>query len=121
MDGKQHAVAFQGVVVLVQDESHAHCAGLFQVGDQEVGADVQLAVVFFVKTRGLFNVLVHRVFGNLHAEMLADPAFFFRCGRLQIDPNGVELGQLFLGRDFLLKQAAIGQRKDIEHGDLSAR
>ena len=40
MDGEQHAVAFQRVVVLVQNKSHPNGAGLFYVGDQKVRAYV---------------------------------------------------------------------------------
>ena len=64
---------------------------------------MQCAVVFFVKTRRLFDVFVHRVFGNVHAKVLADPALFLGRGRLQINPNGTELGKLFLRRNFFLK------------------
>ena len=77
---KQHALAFEVAVDQVQDKGHTHRAGLVHVGDQEIRADMQLAVVFFVKTCRLFDVLVHHVFRNRQAVVLFDPAFFFRRG-----------------------------------------
>jgi hypothetical protein len=78
------------VVHQVQDEGHAHGARLVVVGDQEVAADVQVAVVFFVEARGLLDVLVHRVFGDGQAVVLLDPALFFQRGRLEVDPDRLE-------------------------------
>ena len=51
VDGKQHATALEFGVVLVQDEGDAHRTRVFVVIDQKVAANVQFAVVFFVKAR----------------------------------------------------------------------
>ncbi len=69
---------------------------------------MQLAVVFLEKARRLFDVLVHRVFGDGQAKVLAHPTPLLGRGRLQIDPDRREAGQIFEGFDFFLKQAAIG-------------
>ena len=94
MDGKQHAFAIETLVDEVQDEGGAHGARLIFIGYQEVAADVQLAVFFFVKTGGFFDVFVHRVIRNQQTEVLFDPAFFFRRGRLQVHPNWLKPGEL---------------------------
>jgi hypothetical protein len=78
------------VVDQVQDEGHAHRARLVVVGDQEVAADVQFAVVFLVEAGRLLDVLVHRVFGDRQAEILLDPALFLRRRGFQVDPDGLE-------------------------------
>ena len=51
VDGKQHTFAFELIVFQVQNEGDAHGVGFGVVGDQEVTADVQFAVVFLVKAR----------------------------------------------------------------------
>jgi len=116
VDGEQHALALELGVVLVEDEGHADRARVLCVVDQEVRADVQFAVVFLEESGRFLDVLVHRVFGDGQAEMLFDPAPFLGRGTLQIDPDGLELGQVFERLDFFLEQAAIGEGKDIEHG-----
>ena len=118
VDGKQHAAAFQLGVVLVQDEGHAHAARVVLVVHQEVAADVQLAVVFLIEAGGFLDVLVGRVFGNRQTVVLLDPALFLEGGRLQVDPDGLELLEFFQRFDLFLDQTAIGQRKDIEHAAL---
>jgi hypothetical protein len=118
VDRKQHAAAAKFGVVLVQDERNAHRARVFVVVDQEVGADVQLAVVFFIEAGRLLDVLVHRVFWNREAVVLLDPALFLERGRFEVDPDRLELGKLLQGLDLFLDEAAVGERKDIEHGSL---
>ncbi|MCY1539614.1 hypothetical protein D9M68_752090 [compost metagenome] len=116
VDREQHAAAAQVGVVLVEDEGDAHRARVFVVVDQEVGADVQLAVVFLVEAGRFLDVLVHRVFGNREAVVLLDPALFLERGRLEVDPDRLELGELFERLDLFLDEAAVGERKDVEHG-----
>ena len=70
----------QALGILDQDEGAAHRARGIFIGNQKVTANVQLAVVFFVKASGLFDVLVHRVFRNGQAVVLFDPAFLFNRG-----------------------------------------
>ena len=77
---------------------------------------MQLAVVLFIKTRRLFNVFVHRVFRDRQAVVLLDPAFFFYGGGLQVNPYGLEFGELFKRLDFFLKEPPVGKGKNIEHG-----
>ena len=115
---KQHALAFEIAVDQVQDEGHTHRARLVHVGDQKVRADVQLAVVLFVKTCGLLDVLVHHVFRNRQAVVLLDPAFFFQRGRLEVDPDRLKLGELLQGFNFFLEQPPVDEREYIEHGAL---
>ncbi|MCY1540659.1 hypothetical protein D9M68_763120 [compost metagenome] len=121
VDGEQHALALQGVVVLVEDEGHSHRARVFLVVDQKVGPHVQFAVVFLEETGRLLDVLVHRVFGNRQAEVLLDPAAFFGGGVFQVDPDRLELSQLFERLDLFLEEAAIGQGEYVEHGALPAK
>ena len=90
MDRKQHTTAFEGRVVLVQDKRHTHRAGLVFVGDQKVATNVQFAVVFFVEAGRFFDVLVHRVFWDLQAVILLDPALFFGGRRFEVHPNWLE-------------------------------
>ena len=116
MYGEQNATAFERLVLLVDDESHPHRAGLVLVCDQKVAANVQLTVVFFIKARRFFDVFVHRVFGNEHAKVLVDPALFFQGGGLEVNPDGLKARQLFQRLDFFLEQAPIGKGKDVEHG-----
>ena len=118
MDGKQHTLAFEGVVFKIQDKRNAHRVGFGVISDQKVTANVQFAVVFFVKARGLFNVLVHRVFWDGEAVILLDPAFFVQRRGLKVDPNGLKVGELFQRLDLFLKESAIGKRKDVEHDSL---
>ena len=54
--------------------------GLVVALDQEVGADVQLTVVFLVEAGGLFQVFVHDVLGDGEPEAVADPAFSSAVG-----------------------------------------
>ena len=77
---------------------------------------MQLAVVFFVKTRGFFNIFVHRVFRDRQTVVLFDPPFFFDGGRFQINPNGLEFGEFFQGLNLFLEEAAVGQGENVEHG-----
>ena len=117
MNGEQNALALQFGIHQVQNEGDPYGAGLVIIRNQEVAADMQLAVVFFVKTCGLFNVLVHRVFGDGQAVVLLDPAFFFNGGRFQIHPDGLEAGEFFQGLDLFLEEASVGKGKNIEHGN----
>ena len=64
MNGKQHAVAAQLLVGLIDDEGHAHLARLVKISHQKIAADVQIAVVFFVEAGRFLDVVVHRVFWN---------------------------------------------------------
>ena len=77
---------------------------------------MQLAIIPFVKAGGFLNVFVYRIVRKRYAVMLLDPAHFFGRRILQVHPNGFEQGQLFERLDFFLKQPAIGQGKNIEHG-----
>ena len=77
------------------------------VVDQEVGPDVQFAVVFFVEAGGFLDVVIECVGGDVDAEVLLDPADFLGGGAFQIDPDGLETGQLFERFDFFLEQAAV--------------
>ena len=115
MNREQHALAFQVVIDQVEDEGDPYRARLGFVGNQKVGADVQLAVVFFVKACGLFNVHIHRVFGNGQAVILLDPAFFFEGRGLQVHPDGLEFGEFLEGFDLFLEKPAVGKRENIEH------
>jgi hypothetical protein len=92
--------------------------GVVVVVNQEVAADVQLAVVFFVEAGGFLDVLVHRVVGDGQAVVLLDPALFFDRGRFQIHPDRLEPGQLLQRFDLFLEQPAVGKREDVEHGSL---
>jgi len=116
VDREQHAVAVEAGVLLVQDEGHPHRARRVLVVDQEVGADMQLAVVLLEEARRFLDVLVHRVLGDREAEMLAHPAPLLGRGRLEVDPDRLEAGQFLEGFDLFLEQAAIGQGEDVEHG-----
>ena len=116
VNGKQHALAFEVVVDQVQDKGHPHRAWVVLVGHQKVRPDVQLTVVFFVKTSGLFDVFIHRVFRNRQPVVLLDPAFFFQRWRFEVNPDRLKLGQLLQRFDLFLKEAAIGQRENVEHG-----
>ena len=118
VDGEQNALAAQARVDEVEDEGHPHRARVVVVVNQEVAADVQLAVVFFVKAGRFFDVLVHRIFGDGQAVVLRDPALFVDGGRFQIDPDGLEFGQLFQRLDFFLNESSMGKREDVEHGSL---
>jgi len=115
VDGEQHALAAQLVVDQVEDEGHARRARLATVVDQEVAADVQLAIVFLVKPGRLLDVLVHRVLGDGQAEILCHPALFIGGGRFEVDPDGLEPGELLQRFDFFLDKAPIGEREDVEH------
>ncbi|MPN38251.1 hypothetical protein SDC9_185775 [bioreactor metagenome] len=108
MDGEQHAMAAQRCVVLVDDEGHAHRAGVFVVVDQKVAADMQLAIVFFVKTRRLLDIVVHRIFGDGQLVVLLDPALFFEGWRFQVDPDGAKAFKVCQGLDFFLNESTIG-------------
>jgi hypothetical protein len=77
---------------------------------------VQLAVVFLVEAGRLLDVLVHRVFGDRQAVVLLDPALLLDRGRLEVDPDRLELGKLFQRLDLFLKEPSVGKRKDVEHG-----
>ena len=88
--------------MLVQDEGDAYRAGILVIVDQKVAANMQFPVVFFIEASGLFDVLVHRVFGNGKAVVLFDPALFVDRGRLEIDPDRLEFRQLFERLDFFL-------------------
>ena len=68
------------------------CARLVVVGDQEVGADVQLAVVFLVEAGRLLDVLVHRVFGDRQAVVLLDPALFLDAWATRGRPRSAGTG-----------------------------
>ncbi len=102
----------------MQDEGHAHVAGRLVVVDQKVRAQVDGAF-FFVEAGGLFQVLVDDVAGDDEAEAGGDPAFFFRRGVFEVDPDRARRRQLVEAVDFFLEQAAIGQREDVEHRDSS--
>ena len=74
MHREQHA--------LLQDEGDAHIAWRAVVVDQEVGTDVQLAVVFLVEARRLLEVVIDNVVGNDDVKPRMDPALFVDGGRL---------------------------------------
>jgi hypothetical protein len=78
---------------------------------QEVAADVQFAVVFFVEAGGLLDVLVHRVFGDGQAVVLLDPALFFEGGGLQVHPDRLEPRQLFKRLDLFLEERPLASVK----------
>ena len=100
--------------MLVQNKGDAHGAWIGLISNQKIAADVQFAVVFGVKTGRFFDVLVHRIFGDRQAVILLDPALFFERGRFQVNPDGLEFGQLFQGFNFLLKQSPVGKGKNVE-------
>jgi hypothetical protein len=102
---------------LVQNKGDAHGAWRVFVGDQKVAANMELAIVLFVKTRRLFNVLVHGVLRNGQAVILFNPTLFVKRWGLQVHPTGLEFGEFFKGFNFLLKQTATGQTENIEHGN----
>ncbi len=116
VDGEQYALALERVVDQVEDEGHAHRTGVVLVVDQEIAADMQLAVVFLVEAGGFLDVLVHRVRGDLQAVVLLDPALFLERGRFQVHPDRLEACEFFQGFDLFLDEAAVGEREDVEHG-----
>ena len=77
---------------------------------------MQFAIVFFVKTRRLLNIFVHRVFRDRQAVVLFDPAFFFDGRRFQVNPDGLEFGKFLQGLNLFLEEAAVGQGENVEHG-----
>jgi hypothetical protein len=78
VDREQHALALERVVDQVEDEGDPDRARVFVVGDQEVAADVEFAVVLFIEAGRLLDVLVHRILGDGQAVVLLDPALFFQ-------------------------------------------
>ena len=101
--------------VAVQDEGDADVARVFAVVDQEVGADVQLAVVFLVEARRLFQVVVDGIARDGQAESARDPALFFLGGRIEIDPHRLQVRELLLAFDFFLYEPAVGQGEHVQH------
>jgi hypothetical protein len=85
------------------------------VVDQEVRADVQLAVVFLVEARRLLEVVVDDVVRNHEAEAAGDPALFLRRRRLEVHPHRLPIRQGDGIVDLFLDQPAVGQREDVEH------
>jgi hypothetical protein len=100
--------------VLVEDERDAHQPRRLVV-DQEVRADVQLAVVFLVEARRLLEVVVDGVARDRQAEALRDPALFLLRRRLEIDPHRAHVGERAGTFDLFLEQPAAGQREDVQH------
>ena len=62
------------------------------VVDQEVGADVQLAVVFLVEAGRFLEVVVDGVARDRQAEVLGDPALFLVGRRVEVDPDRLRRG-----------------------------
>ena len=94
------------------------------VVDQEVGADVQLAVVFLVVAGRFLEVVVDGVARDRQAEVLGDPALFLLGRRVEVDPDRLDVGQRLVAFDLFLEEPAVGQREDVQHegsGELAAR
>ena len=108
----------------MEDEGDADVARRLVVVDQEVGADVQFAVVFLVEARRFLEVVVDRVARDGQAEVLGDPALFLFGRRVEVDPDRLDVGQCLVAFDLFLEEPAIGQREDVQHegsGELTAR
>jgi hypothetical protein len=73
--------------VAMEDEGDADVARRLAVVDQEVGADVQLAVVFLVEAGRFLEVVVDGVARDRQAEVLGDPALFLVGRRVEVDPH----------------------------------
>ena len=110
--------------VAMEDEGDADVARRLAVVDQEVGADVQLAVVFLVEAGRLLEVVVDGVARDRQAEVLGDPALFLVGRRVEVDPHRLDVGQRLVAFDLFLEEPAVGQREDVQHegsGELTAR
>src|SRR6478752_7663094 len=110
--------------VAMQDEGDADVSRRLAVVDQEVGADVHLAVVFLVEAGRFLEVVVDGVARDGQAEVLGDPALFLVGRRVEIDPHRPDVGQRPVALDLFLEEPAVGQREDVQHegsGELTAR
>ena len=85
------------------------------VVDQEVGADVQLAVVFLVEARRLLEVVVDRVLGIVRPKCSRDPALFLVGGASRSTQIGWTLASAWCALDLFLEEPAVGQREDVQH------
>ena len=105
--------------VAPQDEGHAHVARRDVVVDQEVGADVQLAVVFFVEARRFLEVVVDDVVGDGQAELARDPGLLFGASAPPCRPTPAAAGRAGPGDRLLpgrcAAQAAVVQREHVQH------
>ena len=97
-----------------QHEGHAHVVrGIFLV-EQEVGTDMQVAVLAFeVACRGRVAEILE--FGQGHAVGFLDPGEFLVVRIDDIDPDGLVLQQFVAVVDLLLCEPAFLQDEQIDH------
>ena len=76
VDREQDALAADLVVGQVQDEGHPRGARFVAAGDQEVAADVEVAVLLGVEAGRLLDVLVHGIGRDHDSRNTARPTAF---------------------------------------------
>ncbi|MNY21797.1 hypothetical protein D3C86_1553670 [compost metagenome] len=107
MDGEQH--------VAREHEGHAHVARRLVLGQQEVGADVDVLVLALEIPGGRLQVTEVLEFRQDDVIGFLDPCQLLVVGADDVDPDGLVLQQLIALVDLLLGKPAFLQDEQVDH------